>query len=152
MIKTLFFLSVFFANTLCFATDLKKIELNKLKNCAYAQDSSSNRIGDLFVRGENRRWVRSDSLTKLIDSLDTESMTGYPFQLKGAVYVLPDGNLIFVSNLINEHSNDILGLTIFGFGQFQAGVDSFDLIANFGGFHLSGSKVILGTVTCNFSE
>ena len=135
------------------STDFKKVELNKLRNCAYAQDDSSrSSIGDLFVSGENRRWVRSDSLTKLIDSLDIQSMSGYPFQLRGAVYVLPDGNLIFVSDLINKHSSNTLGLTIFGFGQFQVGVDSFDLIANTGGFDLIGSKVILGTVTCNYTE
>jgi hypothetical protein len=123
------------------AHTVEGIKLNNLVNCK-SITLRRGHIAERLLRGENRIWIQSDSVTKMVKSMDTVSGSIYPFKILSDVYIIPEGYLAFIS--INPTDPvDEPRITFFSFQEF--GPESgFFLRANSLEISKNGSKVILG--------
>ncbi len=132
--------------------NVENIKLNKLINCKRS-DTFISTIGKLLLMGENRNWIRSVSVTKIVKTMDTVSETAYPFKVLSDVYITPEGYLALVT-IDPKDPNDRPRISLFSFQEFGTG-EGFTLMANSLDISVKGSQVMLGDspeLTCDQIE
>lgn len=119
------------------------LRLDKLENCRYIDGANPSLVGNLLVKDENKKWIHSKSLTRLIGSMDSVTTTPYPFKLLSDVYVTPEGYQAFVA----EDPVNFPGLVQIMFVAFEEmgfHENTFDLMTNIGDVKIAADKVFVG--------